>query len=327
MSLSGRSSNKRGPAGPLRKLARGAYRNLPFKQPIFELTRRAAPLPEKIYRHLHFRGVFKVKMGQGTSFLMRHHGYQVENDLFWAGYGHGWEATSLVVWSLLARRSSVVLDIGANTGVYALAAKAINPQARVVAFEPIKRIADRLRDNVGLNGFDVAVVEAGASDSTGEAVIFEPSTEHAYSASLDATMLAGRDDLRETRIAVTRIDDLAREHGLGRIDLVKLDAEKHEMAVLTGFGDMLMSSRPTFLIEILDAELGARVAGVFADCGYLFYEIVEGQGITLKPNLGGGGRNHLVCPREVGDALRLGDGATHRGLSELLRLESCSVRS
>lgn len=319
MSPSSQPPARKKQLGSLRQLAHSIYDNVPFKQRLFELMRSIMPLPETVYRHLHFKGVFKVPTGQQTSFLVRHYGYQVENDLFWAGFGKGWEATSLVVWSRLAQQSTVILDIGANTGVFALAAKAINPRARVLAFEPISRIADRLRDNVALNGFDIAVVEAGASDSTGEAVIFEPATEHAYSASLDSTMLAGRDDLRETTIAVTRIDHLVRERGLGRVDLVKLDTEKHEMAVLQGFGEVLALSRPSFLIEILNPELGAGVASVFKDRGYVFYEIAEGEGITLKPTLGGAGRNHLLCPQEVADVLGLGDGLTHQSLMDQSR--------
>lgn len=43
--------------------------------------------------------------------------------------------------SLLARSASVIFDIGANTGVYALSAARVSPHASVLAFEPVSKIS------------------------------------------------------------------------------------------------------------------------------------------------------------------------------------------
>lgn len=297
-----------------KKTLRHAYRSLPFKGAVYGTIRGRLPLPERVYRHLHFTGVVEIPINAERLFRIRHYGFQVENDLYWTGFGNGWEGTSLRLWVRLAREARIIFDIGANTGVYALSAQAANPSARIFGFEPIDRIAQRFEDNVALNGGDVAVIRAGVSDTTGEAVIFEPTGAHAYSASLDAGMLVGRDDLVETRISVIRIDDFLQVCDLSGVDLVKIDTEKHELAVFEGFGAALERSRPAILVEILDRDLGARLTAHIAPLGYAFYEITEGRGVARVKELGGGDRNYLLCPHETAERLGLGDGVAHGAL-------------
>ena len=110
----------------------------------------------KIYQHLHFIAPIVLKMGGERKFKMYHLGTQLENDLFWSGYGNGYEVTSLHLWAYLAKTVETIFDIGANTGVYALAAKTANVKARVFAFEPVVSISDRLKSNIELNVLDAS---------------------------------------------------------------------------------------------------------------------------------------------------------------------------
>ncbi len=300
----------------VRNELRRLYAALPFKQPVYELARRHVRLPASVYQHLHFRGVIDVRVDADRAFRMYHHGFQVENDLFWAGYGNGWEGTSLRLWARLAQHACTIFDIGANTGVYALAAKTMNPSAQVYAFEPVERIATRLANNVALNGYDIEVVIAGVSESTGEALLYEPKTQHAYSASLNPAMLAGKSDLSEKRIATTRMDDFAAERGLSSTDLFKIDVEKHEIEVLCGFGGLIALNRPTFLIEILSETLGEQVKALFSGHNYVFYEINEGVSVRQVTTLGSAERNYLICPREFASGMNLGESTFHAELSQ-----------
>lgn len=299
-------------------LLRELYDLVPAKQPVFELARRLIHLPEWVYRHLHFKGIITIPVGGRCAIRLRHYGYQVENELFWAGYGHGWEATSLRLWARLAGQARTIFDIGSNTGVYALAAKAVNPAAQVFAFEPIERIARRLQGNIALNAFDIEVVVAGVSNQTGEAVIYDPATEHAYSASLNPDMLPGLSGMQENRIAVTRMDDFLAQKKLEYVDLIKIDVEKHEIEVLSGFGGAIEKLKPTFLIEVLDRDLGRKVEGFFAGIDYEFYEIIEGWEVRRVAQLGKGERNYLVCTREAASRFGLGELTRHNDI--LLKL-------
>ena len=62
----------------------------------------------------------------------------------------------------------IVFDVGANAGIYSLAALSSNPDATVYAFEPTPEIAARLRSAVELNGIDqLNVQEAAIMDEPG----------------------------------------------------------------------------------------------------------------------------------------------------------------
>jgi hypothetical protein len=68
----------------------------------------------------------------------------------------------------------VVVDAGANTGVYALAVAATRPDARVVAFEPSPGVVEQCRTNVRANGFAdrVDVRPVGLGSEAGEATFY-----------------------------------------------------------------------------------------------------------------------------------------------------------
>lgn len=296
------------------KWMRKIYAILPFKKPVFQLLRHHVRLKANVYQHLHFVAPIEIPINADAKFLVRHFGAQVENDLFWAGYGNGWEATSLRIWVRLAVTANTIFDIGSNSGVYALAAKATTATAHVVAFEPVASIFLRLQSNVKLNGYDIEVVQAAASSTSGEAVMYIPSTDHSYSASLNAEMLSGQDNLVESLIQTVRIDSFLKYRRLASLDLVKIDTEKHEFDVLSGFGDVIQQFRPAVLIEILDQGMGKDIEPFFAGLGYVFYEIIEGKGVRRIGSLGISPTNHLLCPNECAAFHGLGDFVTHDSL-------------
>src|SRR5256885_1994105 len=141
--------------------------------------------PESIYKHLHFRGPIRVPCGS-KSFTMQHYGFSLENDAFW--HREGFEPSSMRVWRDLCAKSKVIVDIGANTGIYALTAQCVNPSATVVAVEPVQRVFDKLKRNCELNHFPIICINGAASDVTGDAVIYDQDSEHTYSVTVNKDM-------------------------------------------------------------------------------------------------------------------------------------------
>jgi FkbM family methyltransferase len=298
-----------------RSVTRTLLRRLPMKPLLFKAIRPFVRLSERTYRHLHFSGPIRVDIDGSRGFEMMHWGHQIENDLFWAGFANNWEATSLRLWIRLAAQADAVYDIGANTGVFALAAKAVRPHAKVFAFEPVARVHAKLLDNVCRNGFDVVAVPAGVSNTSGAATIFDVASEHVYSASLDPTMLSGRTDLVETTIEVVRMDDFVQRHPADGTMLAKIDTERHELQVLEGFGTLLERRRPILLVEILDRAIGSQVEANLKGLNYTFYEVRERVGVFPAEHIGEAERNYLLCPREVADRVGLIQGVSHAELA------------
>jgi len=158
----------------LKRIAKSLYNAAPFKPMVMRGLRRVWRPPENIYRHLHFQGPISLDLPNATHMRVNHFGNQVENDLFWVGFGNGWEKASLLTWLWLVRDAEVVFDIGANTGIYALSAQATRPRAKVMAFEPVKRIHAKLAANVALNTYPIKAHNIALSDHNGTVPLYDP---------------------------------------------------------------------------------------------------------------------------------------------------------
>lgn len=271
------------------------YRLIPLKRRLFSHLRKALSLPPSIYQHLHFEGPFTVEIDASHRFRMHSNGTFVENEIFWKGYGGSWEATSLQVWAALCRgQKGLICDIGANTGVYALAAAALAPEASVVAFEPVARMASRLRQNVDLNRFAISVEQMAVSDHSGQVQIFDILTEHNYSASLEGQ---GPEATSYT-VDACALDDYAPAKSAETMGPIKIDVERHEPAAVQGMLQLLVAHRPPILIEILDADIGAAVGQLLDGLGYSVFHIEEERGLIptsrMEP-LEENNWNHLLC--------------------------------
>lgn len=257
----------------LKRIAKRAYAALPFKQPVYTALRALLPVPEPVYRHLHFKGVFTVKVDERASFRIRHHGHMIENELFWRGLA-GWEKTSLQVWVRLCRQARVIFDIGANTGVYALVAKAVAPQATIAAVEPVARVFARLQDNIALNGGGIRALQAAVSDHKGTAVLYDQGwADHVLSVSLNPEWNKQDPNLTAVEVPCLTVMDVLAELKQPTVDLLKIDVESYEPTVLRGFIDLLRRDRPTMLIEILNDAVAAEVAALVDGLGYAYYNI------------------------------------------------------
>jgi FkbM family methyltransferase len=217
---------------------------------------------------------------------MEARGEKIENELFWGG---DWERKSLEIWSSHSRQANLIIDIGANTGVYALAAKAANPAARVIAFEPIVRIADLMRHNVAMNNYDIQVEAVAVSDRTGTATIHDVADGMNYGASLED--FPGNETSYE--IQTVSLDDYLASRDWPRVDLIKVDVETHEPAVFRGMQETIERFKPTILVEVLNDEIGRQLV----QRGYEYFAIDEKAGLVPVPRpqpLGGRNWNNLL---------------------------------
>lgn len=235
-------------------------------------------------------------------FLMFHHGYQVENDAFWGGVD-ATETHSVRLWSRYCRRSKVIFDVGANTGIYALLAKTLNPEAKVYAFECVERVALKLKRNITLNNFDIGAVEFAMSDFNGRATIYDVPDEHTYGVTVNENRQTRPDVVKKT-IATKRLDTFIEQECLDRVDLMKVDVETHEAEVLSGMGAYLTKFRPAIFAEVLTDEAAQKLEGVIKGLNYLYYDLSGAprkvNSITANP-VHGNVHNYLLYPSEGPD--------------------------
>lgn len=287
-------------------LLKKVYNIIPWKQKLFYALKSVWRPPESIYRHLHFVGIFTVFIEKDKSFKIKHYGYQIENEIFWGGIKHGWEKESINLWIKLCEDANVVLDIGANTGVYSLLAKALNPRAKVFAFEPVARVFKKLEDNIALNHFDIVPVEKAASNFNGSAIIYDTPSEHVYSVAVNKNLTSAGTKVIETSINTTTLNSFLEENTITHVDLVKIDVETHEPEVLEGFSDFLFQCKPSILIEVLTNDVGDKIDLLFKGSGYLYFNINESGGIRqVKKITKSDYYNYLLCSEETASKLGL----------------------
>ena len=239
------------------------YSLIPFKKQLFETVRLFWTPPHSVYKHLHFTGTINLKIDNHGAFKMKHEGTEIENDLFWKGLTGGWEKISMQYWIRLCQNARVILDIGANTGVYSLVAKAVNPSAKVYAFEPLQQMFKKLCFNNELNRYDIVCVDMAASDREGKAIIYETGGDHVAAASLNAETRGDGVLNVETEIDVVTIDKFIMDNNTGKIDLIKIDVETHEPSVLAGYRKYFSTHRPDFLIEVLSESVAEKLRPFF----------------------------------------------------------------
>ncbi|MCS6821900.1 MAG: FkbM family methyltransferase [Microscillaceae bacterium] len=272
----------------MKKLIKKLYALIPFKSSIFSILRIVWKPKKSIFQHLHFKGVFTVCINKQKKFKINHFGFQIENEIFWRGLGAGWEKESLKVWIKLCEEAQVIIDIGANTGVYALVAKTINPRASVYAFEPHPMFFECLQKNIRLNNFDIKAFNKAVSDSNRKIEIDD------YAAAAKSIL-----------VDCQTLDTFVQENNLSKIDLMKIDVETHEPQVLAGFSNYLTQFKPTMLIEILNQEIAEKVNNFVRELGYLYFNINEKTGLIQTAKIEQRDfYNYLLCSPET--AIRIG---------------------
>jgi FkbM family methyltransferase len=290
----------------VKRLARAIYASLPLKRQVYTFLREVLGITPPFYQHLHFVGPFELAIDLEHKVRLFSTGNIVENELFWRGLGGSWEACSLKLWQRICHgRDGLILDIGANSGVYALVAAKVSNSATVVAFEPITRVANLLRLNVDLNQLPIRVEERAVSNRDGIATMFDVPSAFNYSASIEGQGA----NAQRVEVSACSIDNYLAGQNIA-VAAIKIDVERHEAAAIAGMKRTLEKDRPAILIEVLDREIGDAVAREVQHLGYRMFHISEDKGLVptarLEP-LDDHDWNHLLCTREQFEQSRLTD--------------------
>lgn len=257
-------------------------------------------IPERIFRHLHFKGTFTLALPGGECVKLYSWGNRVENELAWRGW-NGHEAESRERWVQMLARPGDVLDIGANTGTFAFTAKSIRPSARVIAFEPIQRIAARISHNVSVSGLQVEIVEAAVADYPGQLPIYDPGGANAYSASLEKDFLTGSKEVYS--VPVVTVDAYCAQNNL-EPTTIKIDAEGSEARVLLGARNILRKRKTLILCEWLgNSEEHVKAANLIKEVGFIAVDLSTLAEIDATQTAIYGERNILIGPPELIRAL------------------------
>jgi FkbM family methyltransferase len=187
------------------------------------------------------------------------------------------EEEILRCWTVAAKRAKVIFDIGANAGIYSLAALAVRPDAVVHAFEPTPEIAGRLRATARLNALDhLQVHQAAVSRKNGTATLNRFRGDFDTNEGMNFISEDEVDSQKE-KVDTLSLDSFSRDHSIAKVDLLKIDVQGHEHVALKGAEQLIRAGRiETIFMELnWDGRAGKTCSAtesvrLLAQANYLF---------------------------------------------------------
>lgn len=158
-------------------------------------------------------------------------------------FANFFEADDFALFRLVQKyQGGVFLDVGANVGLYSLAASHFFDQ--VYAFEPFPDTLSRLKKNVDLNGLkNIQIVPLALSAELGVTYI------KSNPRNLGNNFIADGPGEQTVTIQKTDLDTLIAKWNLPNVDLIKMDIEGHEVQALQGAKQTLEKYRPDLYVE------------------------------------------------------------------------------
>jgi FkbM family methyltransferase len=279
-----------------------------------------------VIRHLHRIGTVQSGLPNGRTLrLWSHADDWISNQVFWRGWA-GYEPHTTPLFYEFAKRSSFTLDVGAYIGFYSILAAHANPASRVLAFEPLPTAFARLRRNIALNGLsNVACFESAIADRDGNADFFHSPTGPEApagltvgipcSSSLSWDFMKDVPNLQRSKVAITRLETLLHQCQAPRVELMKIDTESTEPAVLAGMGERLACDRPIIVCEVLKGgRTERRLEEILAPLDYRFY-LLTAEGPQQRDRIDGHAEdlNYLFTTLEPGELAEMHSAATRAG--------------
>lgn len=132
-------------------------------------------------------------------------------------------------------KSPVIIDVGGNEGNYAALCKKYAPDARIISFEPHPRTFERLKLRSAKLNFEV--INAAVSNVYETVVLYDLAGKEGTShASLYAGVVSDlhRSEVSQSNVPAIPLDDYLSKNAIDHVNLLKIDAEGHELKILQG---------------------------------------------------------------------------------------------
>ena len=241
----------------------------------FPLRRGKMRVVNALWRQVAGAGGFKREA------VLRHGGFRLPCDIsemlqrqFYYFGTYFLEDEILACWEDQARAAQTIFDIGANAGIFSLAALAANPRAQVHAFEPTPEIAARLRTTAAMNGLShLTVNEVAVGDHDGDATLRR---WRGVGNNNEGMNFITSDGDGGEAVRLVSLDRYCADRGIERVDLLKIDIQGNEPRAFAGAARMLRERRIDTIFAELTWEPGrsdepaAQMVAILADAGFLF---------------------------------------------------------
>jgi FkbM family methyltransferase len=158
----------------------------------------------------------------------------------------------------ILRQGDVLIDVGANSGVYTLkGARIVGSDGVVLSLEPNPDLLTVLKRNIGRNRLsNVRLRGLAAAEECRELPFFEVDNKpNSFS------LVSRHDGTPSFSVLAVDLDSLVRWEGIHKVDVIKIDAEGAEDRVLAGVSAIIRKHRPVIIAEVTRSGLSVLPDG------------------------------------------------------------------
>ena len=154
----------------------------------------------------------------------------------------------LLILHLFLDENSIVLDIGANNGLYCYYFQEVINCKKIMAFEPIPSLFKKL--NRWFNDIDFFPFAISNTNSiTTLNIPYINDVKYETRAKINSIKENGETKVKKIQIETRTIDSLFLNKDI-KIDFIKIDIEGHELSAIQGASELLKRDNPILMVEI-----------------------------------------------------------------------------
>lgn len=147
------------------------------------------------------------------------------------------------------KNDSVIIDAGANIGIFSLFASHLAPKGKIYSFEPIESIFGILNKNIISNNLQdsIFVYNLALGDEKGRTeMMVQDNNMGGGNIILDSDFLKGRESNyhKKESIEMTTIDNFIKENNVEKVDFIKIDTEGYEKQIIQGARNTIKEFSP-----------------------------------------------------------------------------------
>jgi len=194
------------------------------------------------------------------------HGYEfyARADDYWRFANH-FEPKTTIFMLRRIDENSVVVDVGAHIGIHTV--HLAKSAKLVIAIEPEPRNYMLLKRNLKLNKVkNVLALPIALSDRDGYTYLSVASSSGAHTLESPNSEVSNVKFVDRVKVRTMTFDSLIKFLKLSHVDLVKIDVEGHEEAVLKGMKNALQNNPPQIIVIEIDG--GSRIIEMLSAYGY-----------------------------------------------------------
>ncbi len=230
---------------------------------------------ENYLGRLFFRDGISIKNSEGIVFKLDANDWITRVMIETGNYEKG----SVELAKHLLKGGGIFIDVGANFGLYSCQVKYSNEKVRVFTVEPNYKVVPRLVNNLAINKLigNVTVINAAIGDTFSQVYLQFPVQNNLGTTFVSNTNTGG--------IAVVScpLDFLLQSNNIRQVDLLKIDIEGNEFAVLKNFPfDKIIIKNIILEFNFLSEVSFAQLRFFFDQKGFNFFAVTGNRLVDDK---------------------------------------------